>query len=65
MVVRGNLTGSAWRTYKEGKRVLCGVTLPGGLVENEYFPAPIITPTLKPVKVMMKIYQGKKLLSSK
>jgi phosphoribosylaminoimidazole-succinocarboxamide synthase len=47
MVVRGNLTGHAWRTYKEGKRVLCGVTLPGGLVENEYFPAPIITPTTK------------------
>jgi phosphoribosylaminoimidazole-succinocarboxamide synthase len=47
MVVRGNLTGHAWRTYKEGKRILCGVTLPDGLRENDYFPSPIITPTTK------------------
>jgi phosphoribosylaminoimidazole-succinocarboxamide synthase len=47
MVVRGNLTGHAWRTYKEGKRLLCGVTMPAGLVENDYFPSPIITPTTK------------------
>jgi len=47
MVVRGNLTGHAWRTYKEGKRTLCGVNLPTGLRENEYFPSPIITPTTK------------------
>lgn len=47
MVVRGNLTGHAWRTYKEGKRVLCGVPLPEGLKENDYFPSPIITPTTK------------------
>ncbi|HEX8462894.1 MAG TPA: phosphoribosylaminoimidazolesuccinocarboxamide synthase, partial [Segetibacter sp.] len=47
MVVRGNLTGHAWRTYKEGKRELCGVTMPEGLIENDYFPAPIITPTTK------------------
>lgn len=47
MVVRGNLTGHAWRTYKDGKRVLCGITLPEGLTENDYFPSPIITPTTK------------------
>lgn len=47
MVVRGNMTGHAWRTYKEGKRRLCGVSLSEGLKENEYFPSPIITPTTK------------------
>ncbi|GEP98613.1 phosphoribosylaminoimidazolesuccinocarboxamide synthase [Chitinophaga cymbidii] len=48
MVVRGNLTGHAWRTYKSGKRELCGVALPEGLKENDYFPGgPIITPTTK------------------
>ena len=38
MVVRGNLTGHAWRTYQSGKRELCGVPLPGGMKENDYFP---------------------------
>ncbi len=47
MVVRGNLTGHAWRTYKSGKRDLCGVALPQGMKENDYFPNPIITPTTK------------------
>ena len=47
MVVRGNLTGHAWRTYSSGQRVLCGVPLPEGLKENDYFPAPIITPSTK------------------
>ena len=47
MVVRGNLTGHAWRTYKSGKRSLCGVALPEGLKENDYFPTPIITPSTK------------------
>jgi phosphoribosylaminoimidazole-succinocarboxamide synthase len=47
MVVRGNLTGHAWRTYNSGKRELCGVKLPGGLKENDYFPTPIITPSTK------------------
>ena len=47
MVVRGNLTGHAWRTYASGKRTLCGVPLPDGLKENDYFPAPIITPSTK------------------
>jgi phosphoribosylaminoimidazole-succinocarboxamide synthase len=47
MVVRGNLTGHAWRTYKSGKRELCGVALPEGLKENDFFAKPIITPTTK------------------
>jgi phosphoribosylaminoimidazole-succinocarboxamide synthase len=47
MVVRGNLTGHAWRTYQSGSRTLCGVALPGGLKENDPFPAPIITPSTK------------------
>ncbi len=47
MVVRGNLTGHAWRTYKSGKRVLCGVVLPEGMKENDFFEEPIITPTTK------------------
>jgi len=47
MVVRGNLVGHAWRTYQAGKRILCGVTLPDGLQENDYFPTPIITPSTK------------------
>jgi len=47
MVVRGNLTGHAWRTYASGKRILCGVELPEGLRENDYFPRPIITPSTK------------------
>ena len=47
MVVRGNLTGHAWRTYSSGKRILCGVEMPEGLRENDFFPAPIITPTTK------------------
>jgi phosphoribosylaminoimidazole-succinocarboxamide synthase len=47
MVVRGNLTGHAWRTYSSGARILCGVALPEGLRENDYFPTPIITPSTK------------------
>ena len=47
MVVRGNLTGHAWRTYAAGKRNLCGVTLPEGLKENDFFHSPIITPSTK------------------
>lgn len=47
MVVRGSLTGHAWRTYSSGKRVLCGVNLPEGLKENDLFPTPIITPSTK------------------
>lgn len=47
MVVRGNLAGHAWRTYKSGLRELCGVTLPEHMKENDFFPHPIITPTTK------------------
>jgi len=47
MVVRGNLTGHAWRTYHSGKRELCGVPLPEGMKENDAFPTPIITPSTK------------------
>jgi phosphoribosylaminoimidazole-succinocarboxamide synthase len=47
MVVRGNLVGHAWREYKAGKRLLCGVVLPDGMSEFQAFPKPIITPTTK------------------
>ena len=47
MVVRGYLAGHAWREYKAGKRTLCGVPMPEGMVENQRFPEPIITPTTK------------------
>jgi phosphoribosylaminoimidazole-succinocarboxamide synthase len=47
MVVRGNLVGHAWRTYQAGGRTLCGVVLPEGLKENDFFPNPIITPSTK------------------
>ena len=47
MVIRGYLSGHAWREYKAGKRSLCGVPLPDGLRENEQLPEPIITPTTK------------------
>ncbi|MCH5240066.1 MAG: phosphoribosylaminoimidazolesuccinocarboxamide synthase [Muribaculaceae bacterium] len=47
MIIRGYLTGSAWREYKAGAREICGVRLPDGMRENEKFPVPIITPTTK------------------
>lgn len=47
MIIRGYLTGSAWRAYKSGERTLCGVPLPDGMKENQKFPHPIITPTTK------------------
>ncbi len=47
MVVRGYLTGHAWRTYKSGLRVLCGIALPDGMKEHDPFPHPIITPATK------------------
>ncbi len=47
MIIRGYLTGSAWREYKNGCREICGVKLPDGMRENERFPEPIITPTTK------------------
>lgn len=47
MVVRGNLTGHAWRTYQSGQRMLCGAAMPEGMKENDHFPLPIITPSTK------------------
>ncbi len=47
MVIRGYLSGHAWREYKAGKRTICGVEMPDGMVENQKFPEPIITPTTK------------------
>jgi len=47
MVVRGNLVGHAWRTYKSGERRLCGALMPDGMKENNFFPEPILTPSTK------------------
>jgi len=47
MIIRGYLTGSAWRDYKAGARTLCGIQLPEGMKENEKFPTPLVTPTTK------------------
>jgi len=47
MVIRGYLTGHAWREYSAGKRMLCGVQMPDGMIENQKFEKPIITPTTK------------------
>ena len=47
MVIRGYLSGHAWREYKAGRRTICGVEMPEGMVENQKFPQPIITPTTK------------------
>jgi phosphoribosylaminoimidazole-succinocarboxamide synthase len=47
MVIRGYLSGHAWREYKSGKRSVCGVAMPDGMKENDKFPEPLITPTTK------------------
>lgn len=47
MVIRGYLSGHAWREYKAGRRVICGVLMPEGMTENDKFPTPIITPATK------------------
>ena len=47
MVIRGYLSGHAARTYKQGNRMLCGVTMPEGMIENDRFETPIITPSTK------------------
>ena len=47
MVIRGYLTGHAWREYRDGKRMICGVSMPDGMIENQKFDSPIITPTTK------------------
>jgi len=63
MVVRGNLTGHAWRTYQAGKRELCGVPLPEGMKENDYFPSPIITPSTKAEKGHDEDISAKEIIS--
>jgi phosphoribosylaminoimidazole-succinocarboxamide synthase len=50
MIIRGYLTGSSWRSYKNGSREICGVPIPDGMREHERFPEPIITPTTKAVE---------------
>jgi phosphoribosylaminoimidazole-succinocarboxamide synthase len=47
MVIRGYLSGHAWREYKDGKRSICGMPMPEGMKENDRFPEPIVTPTTK------------------
>ena len=47
MVIRGYLSGHAWREYRDGKRSICGVAMPEGMKENDKFPEPIITPSTK------------------
>jgi phosphoribosylaminoimidazole-succinocarboxamide synthase len=47
MVIRGYVTGHAWREYRAGERILCGIPMPDGLKEHDRFPEPIITPTTK------------------
>jgi phosphoribosylaminoimidazole-succinocarboxamide synthase len=47
MIIRGYLTGSSWRAYKNGAREICGVTIPDGMKEHQRFPEPIVTPTTK------------------
>jgi len=47
MVIRGYLTGHAWREYRDGKRMICGIPMPDGMKENDKFPSPLITPTTK------------------
>jgi len=47
MIIRGYLTGSSWRSYKNGSRAICGISIPDGMKEHERFPEPIVTPTTK------------------
>jgi len=64
MVVRGNLTGHAWRTYTSGKRELCGVQMPDGMKENDYFNSPIITPSTKASEGHDEDISAEKIISS-
>ncbi len=64
MVIRGYLTGHAWREYKAGKRTLCGVALPEGMKENQKFPEPIITPTTKAMEGHDEDISREEILSS-
>ena len=60
MIIRGYLTGSAWREYQAGCREICGVKLPDGMRENERFPEPIITQQQKPMLDTTKTFLAKK-----
>ena len=65
MVIRGYLTGHAWRVYKSGKRELCGVKLPEGLKEHDKFPTPILTPATKATEGHDEDISEKEILSRK
>ncbi|MGI8950853.1 MAG: phosphoribosylaminoimidazolesuccinocarboxamide synthase [Chitinophagaceae bacterium] len=65
MVVRGNLTGHAWRTYESGKRILCGINLPEGMKENDFFSSPIITPSTKAAQGHDEDISKQKIIASK
>ncbi len=65
MVVRGNLTGHAWRTYSEGKRELCAVPMPEGMKEHDYFPAPLITPSTKATEGHDEDISAKEIIDNK
>lgn len=64
MVIRGYLAGSAWREYKAGKRTLCGLPLPEGMIENQKFPTPLITPTTKAMEGHDENISKEKIISS-
>ena len=64
MVIRGYLAGSAWREYKSGKRTLCGLPLPEGMVENQKFPTPLVTPTTKAMEGHDENISKEEILSS-
>ena len=59
MIIRGYLTGSAWREYAAGAREICGVKLPDGMKENERFPHPIIPPP-RPTPATTRISRARK-----
>ena len=63
MVIRGYLTGHAAREYKLGKRLICGVPMPEGMIENQKFPNRLLHPQPKLPKATMKIFGAKKLLN--
>ncbi len=65
VVIRGYLTGHAWRVYKSGRRELCGVTLPDGLKEHDKFPNPILTPATKAKEGHDEDISEKEILSRK
>jgi phosphoribosylaminoimidazole-succinocarboxamide synthase len=65
MVIRGYVTGHAWREYRDGKRILCGIAMPEGLKEHDRFPEPILTPTTKADQGHDEDISREEILSSK